>query len=592
MPNHLASESSPYLRQHADNPVDWYPWGDEGFEKARAEDKPVFLSVGYSACHWCHVMEHESFEDEATAALLNEHFVSIKVDREERPDIDAIYMDAVQAMTGRGGWPMSVFLTPEAMPFYGGTYFPKHSRYGMPSFSEVLTQITSLWQYRRDEVLEAGAALTQVLERSPGGGVVSSGTLEIETIETATRGLTRVFDRTHGGFGGAPKFPQPAVVDFVLRRYLATDDANLLAMVTTTLDAMLRGGIYDQLGGGFHRYSTDERWLVPHFEKMLYDNAQLARLYLHAWQVTGDAPYRRVVTETLDYLVREMLDPAGGFYSAQDADSEGEEGRYFVWTPQEVRDALARGVSDRSADAQLFMAAFGVSAAGDFEGRSVLHLDRSMQDLARDIGQPVEYVEDRLIKMRAALLGVRGSREKPRLDDKVLASWNGLTLAAFSEAARVLGRDDYRIVAERNAEFLMAQMRGPEGRMRRTWQNGCAKLNGYLEDHAFVGVGLLELYQTTFDARWFAAAKELTDAIGDHFIDSAGGFFDTSSGHESLIVRPKSLQDGGDPLWRRDGGRAACPYGPPERRGGVRRPLGGCRCSDAASGCRGAARLR
>lgn len=547
MPNHLASESSPYLRQHADNPVDWYPWGDEGFEKARAEDKPVFLSVGYSACHWCHVMEHESFEDEATAALLNEHFVSIKVDREERPDIDAIYMDAVQAMTGRGGWPMSVFLTPEAMPFYGGTYFPKHSRYGMPSFSEVLTQITSLWQYRRDEVLEAGAALTQVLERSPGGGVVSSGTLEIETIETATRGLTRVFDRTHGGFGGAPKFPQPAVVDFVLRRYLATDDANLLAMVTTTLDAMLRGGIYDQLGGGFHRYSTDERWLVPHFEKMLYDNAQLARLYLHAWQVTGDAPYRRVVTETLDYLVREMLDPAGGFYSAQDADSEGEEGRYFVWTPQEVREALARGVSDRSADAQLFMAAFGVSAAGDFEGRSVLHLDRSMQDLARDIGQPVEYVEDRLIKMRAALLGVRGSREKPRLDDKVLASWNGLTLAAFSEAARVLGRDDYRIVAERNAEFLMAQMRGPEGRMRRTWQNGCAKLNGYLEDHAFVGVGLLELYQTTFDARWFAAAKELTDAISDHFIDSAGGFFDTSSGHESLIVRPKSLQDGAIP---------------------------------------------
>ena len=341
MSNRLATETSPYLRQHAENPVDWFPWGEEAFEKARAEDKPVFLSVGYSACHWCHVMEHESFENAETAEFMNEHFVCVKVDREERPDVDAIYMEAVQVLTGRGGWPMSVFLTPEAVPFYAGTYFPDKERYGMPSFMGVLTQLDGLWRTRRDDVLEAGAGLRAELLRQSAVDDTGREPLDRETLAVAAQRLAASFDRVHGGWGGAPKFPQPAVVEFVLRRYLATGDESQLEMATRTLDAMMRGGIYDQLGGGFHRYATDERWLVPHFEKMLYDNAQLARLYLHAWQITGDAAYRRVVTETLDYLAREMLDPAGGFYSAQDADSEGVEGRFFVWTPDEIAEAVA-----------------------------------------------------------------------------------------------------------------------------------------------------------------------------------------------------------------------------------------------------------
>ena len=548
MSNRLIAEASPYLRQHAENPVDWYPWGDEAFERARSEDKPVFLSVGYSACHWCHVMEHESFEDESTAALMNEHFVSVKVDREERPDIDAIYMGAVQALTGRGGWPMSVFLTPDAVPFYGGTYFPNESRHGMPSFADVLMQLASVWANRRDEVLEAGAELTGLLqEQSSRGSSVSGGALDPGTLDTAIQGLSRSFDRTHGGWGGAPKFPQPTVVEFVLRRYLATGEARLLEMAATTLHAMMRGGIYDQLGGGFHRYATDDRWLVPHFEKMLYDNAQLARLYLHAWQVTGDVVYRRVVTETLDYLVREMLDPAGGFYSAQDADSEGEEGRFFVWTPDQIHSALAGASPDPGGDGEVLMAAYGVTSAGNFEGKNILFASRTMAEIAADAGRAVSDVETRLARARQALLDARESRVRPGLDDKVLASWNGLTLAAFAEAARALDRDDYRRVAERNAEFVLSEMRGADSRMSRTWKDGSATLNGYLEDYAFYADGLLELYQTTFDPRWFAAARELADTIIERFTDPDGGFFDTSDDHESLLLRPKGIQDGALP---------------------------------------------
>ena len=548
MPNRLIAETSPYLRQHAENPVDWFPWGDEAFEKARRESKPVFLSVGYSACHWCHVMEHESFEDEATAALMNESFVSVKVDREERPDVDAIYMDAVQSLTGSGGWPMSVFLTPDAVPFYGGTYFPDTSRYGMPSFSEVLKQIAALWASRRGEILEAGSALKEELERQALGGTsATTGTLERETLDEAVRGLSRMFDRANGGWGGAPKFPQPAVTEFVLRRYQATRSEHLLDMATSTLDAMMRGGIYDQLGGGFHRYATDERWLVPHFEKMLYDNAQLARLYLHAWQITGDESYRLVVTETLDYVARELLDPDGGFYSAQDADSEGEEGRFFVWTPEQIQTALEAAPPDSAGDAETLMAVYGVTPGGNFEGKSILYVAQTPAERAAVSGMPESEVVSRLARARQALFEARESRVKPGLDDKVIVSWNGLALCAFAEAARVLGRDDYRRIAEKNAEFVLSQMRTPGGRMLRTWRSGHAKVNGFLEDYALYAEGLVELYQTTFEPRWLDAARELADAILEHFSDPRGGFFDTSDDHESLLLRPKGTQDGAMP---------------------------------------------
>jgi uncharacterized protein YyaL (SSP411 family) len=508
----------------------------------------VFLSVGYSACHWCHVMAHESFDDEATAAFLNEHFVCVKVDREERPDVDSIYMDAVQTLTGSGGWPMSVFLTPDAAPFYGGTYFPPVGRYGMPAFIDVLRQLASLWETRREEVLRAAAGLTSELQRQlatpPVGGAER---LDPETLEMATEGLWQAFDRDHGGWGAAPKFPQPSVVEFVLRRYHATGDDRLLTMATRTLDAMMRGGIYDHLGGGFHRYATDEIWLVPHFEKMLYDNAQLARLYLHGWQVTGNEDYRRVVTETLDYVTREMTDPAGGWYSAQDADSEGVEGRFFVWTPAQVDAALHTASDDPEGDARLFFSAYGVSEQGNFEGANILHLERTAAELAEESGQPAVDVQRRLDGVRESLRVARERRLHPGRDDKVLAATNGLMLAAFAEAARVLDRSDFRATAEKNAGFVLAQMRTEHGRMLRSWKGGSAKLNGYLEDYSHFADGLLELYQTTFDPQWFEAAVELTNLMLAHFADPAGGFFDTSDDHEALIVRPKGLQDGAIP---------------------------------------------
>ncbi|MEI6450649.1 MAG: thioredoxin domain-containing protein, partial [Actinomycetes bacterium] len=440
------------------------------------------------------------------------------------------------------------FLTPDGVPFYGGTYFPDKARYGMPAFSEVLSQIAGLWETRRSEILEAGAGLTATLRQehasgmSPGRVTAAAGTLD-----AATRSLLRSFDAVNGGWGGAPKFPQPTVLELVLRRYQATGDERLLALVTTTLDAMARGGIYDQLGGGFHRYATDAVWLVPHFEKMLYDNAQLAGLYLHAWQVTGDESYRRIVTETLDYVAREMLDAGGGFYSAQDADSEGEEGAFFVWTPAEIRAVADRVCDDPVGDAELFMAAFGVTPGGNFEGKSILFAARPQAEIARLNGMAVAEVESRLENLRTALFARREQRVKPALDDKVLAGWNGLMLTAFAAAARVLDRDDYLSIARRNAELVLSQMRDRGGRMLRTWKGGRAKLNGYLEDYAHYAGGLLELYQATFEPRWFHAARALGDAILEHFVDPAGGFFDTSDDHEKLLLRPKGIQDGAVP---------------------------------------------
>jgi uncharacterized protein len=538
MSNQLKHETSPYLLQHADNPVNWYPWGEEALQKAQAEDKPIFLSIGYSACHWCHVMAHESFEDEATAALMNEHFVNVKVDREERPDLDRIYMNAVQALTGQGGWPMSVFLTPEGEPFYGGTYFPPKSRYGMPAFREVLSAVADAWQNRRAELVEGGRRLVSALDQQAQalGSAPGSPELERQTLKQAVKKLKASFDRVHGGWGDAPKFPQPMVLEFLLRYHHTTGDEEALSMAVQTLEAMARGGMYDQLGGGFHRYSVDARWLTPHFEKMLYDNAQLARVYLHAWQATGEPFFRAIAEETLDYVAREMTDPAGGFYATQDADSEGEEGKFFVWTPDEIKAALCDGNAGNgeSDQAERFIAAYGVTARGNFEGKNILELVGSFEE------------REALTEARRRLSEARERRVHPGRDDKALASWNGLMLAAFAEAARVLGRDDYREIAEHNAEFVLHEMRTPEGRLYHTWKAGEAKVNGYLSDYTNLTEGLLELYQTTFDPLWYAAAYEMAKTMIEHF-SAPVGFYDTSDDHEDLVVRPRELQDNATP---------------------------------------------
>ena len=527
MPNQLIDESSPYLQQHADNPVEWYPWGEEALEKAKREDKPIFLSIGYSACHWCHVMARESFEDQATAEVLNKHFVSVKVDREERPDLDRIYMSAVQAMTGSGGWPMSVFLTPEGKPFYAGTYFPPQSRYGMPSFQRVLTTIADAWQDRRDELLEGSDRVVASIQRQM-AVATSDQELRSRTLSEAFRNLRRDFDSAHGGWDGAPKFPQPMAIEFLLRLHHPTAEPDALGMATGALDAMARGGIYDQLGGGFHRYSVEERWLVPHFEKMLYDNAQLARVYLHAWQVTGEPLFRAVAEETLDYVVREMRHPEGGFYSTQSAESEGQEGRFFIWTIEEIRDVLGD-------ESEAFMEAYGVQPGGNWEGKTILTFSGTWEE------------RQALTDARRRLFEARQERVHPERDEKVITSWNGLMLAAFAEAGRALGRDDYLEVARRNAEFLLTELRGDDGHLLHTWRDGEAKVRGYLDDYANLIDGLLELYQTTFEGQWYQTARELVERILAHFSAPAGGFFDTSEAHEKLITRPRSLQDNAVP---------------------------------------------
>ena len=541
MPNRLIHESSPYLRQHANNPVDWYPWGGEALERAVREDKPILLSVGYSACHWCHVMERESFEDPGIAALMNEHFVSIKVDREERPDIDSIYMGAVQAMTGQGGWPMTVFLTPDGKPFYGGTYFPPEERGGLPSFPRVVTTMADVYRNRRGDVVNTTnqliAHMRQMTRSAPGIEPLTD-----DIMVQAVRELRQQFDDKYGGFGLQPKFPQPMTLEFLLRQYLRTEDPSVLEMVELTLDQMARGGIYDQLGGGFHRYSTDTYWLVPHFEKMLYDNALLARLYLHAYQITGSPMYRRIVEETLDYVVREMISPEGGFYSAQDADSEGEEGKFFVWRPEEIVEVLGAD------DGKLVNDYYGVTIHGNFEGHSILNVPTPLPDFARNVGVDADALEQRLGEARAKLLERRSTRITPERDDKALTSWNGLMLAAFAEAAVVLDRDDYREVAEKNGAFLLDKLVDESGRLLRTYKDGQAKLYGYLEDYAFLIDGLLLLHEATFGERWLQAAIELGGAMADLFWDeTTQQFYDTGSDHEELVIRPRDLTDNAAP---------------------------------------------
>ena len=532
MSNRLANETSPYLRQHAANPVDWYPWGEEALRAAREQDKPILLSIGYAACHWCHVMAHESFEDPETAELMNRLFINIKVDREERPDLDSIYMSAVVALTGQGGWPMTVALTPDGRPFFGGTYFPPAPRHGMPSFRQVLLSLAQAWDEQRDQVEgSAGEIADHIRETALAEALGGGGALNDDLFDQALNGLLRSFDSRLGGFGGAPKFPPSMTLEFLLRMHLQRGDSMALHMAEHTLKMMAHGGMYDQIGGGFARYSTDAYWLVPHYEKMLYDNALLARVYLHAWQVTGKPLYRRVVEETLDFALREMRHAAGGFYSSYDADSEGEEGKFYVWSAAEIREALGP-------DAARFMAAYGVSEGGNWEGHNILH-----------VTDPAALEEwPGLDDAKRRLYDIRASRVWPGLDDKVLTAWNGLMLTAFAEAGRALDRPDYVAAAVANAEFLHATMRQPDGRLLRSWKDGAgARYNAYLEDYAFLADGLLALYQTTFDPRWFIWARELTDRMLDHFRDPAGGFFDTSDDHEELLHRPKDVQDNATP---------------------------------------------
>jgi uncharacterized protein YyaL (SSP411 family) len=524
--NRLARETSPYLLQHAHNPVDWYPWGEEAFARAKAEDKPILLSVGYSACHWCHVMERESFENADTAAVMNRHFVNVKVDREERPDVDHIYMQAVQTMTGQGGWPMTVFLTPDGTPFYGGTYFPPADRHGLPGFPRLLQALAEAWTNRRADVLDNGRQLAGSLGQE--SRLRAAGApLGDEILFSAFQSVSAQFDEEHGGLGGAPKFPQPMIWEFVLRFARRSDNPYARRMVHTTLVKMARGGMYDQLGGGFARYSVDPLWLVPHFEKMLYDNAQLASLYLHAWQAFADPECRRIAEETLDYVLREMTDPAGGFYSAQDADSEGHEGKFFVWTADEIRAVLG-------AEADAAMAYWGLDRGSNFEGKNILWV-------------PGDPAPERAAEWRRKLFEVRERRVKPGRDDKVLAAWNGLMGRAFAEAGRALGRADYLAAARHNAEFVLNSMR-VNGRLLRTWKAGQAKLKGYLEDYAMVTAALLELYAATFDRLWLDEARGLADDILRLFWEEGvGGFFDTGADHERLIVRPRNLYDNAVP---------------------------------------------
>lgn len=539
MLNRLTHETSPYLRQHAHNPVDWYPWGEEALTRARAENKPILLSIGYAACHWCHVMAHESFEDGETAALMNRYFINIKVDREERPDLDSIYMNAVVAMTGQGGWPMTVALTPAGQPFFGGTYFPRLPRYGMPAFKQVLLAIQRAWESQQGDILRQAEELTSHLQRNF-GLQAPAGTLTPALFNLARQQLNSNFDSHKGGFGRAPKFPQPMTIEFLLRQALAGHE-QAQQMAEVTLDMMARGGIYDQLGGGFARYSTDNDWLVPHFEKMLYDNALLSRLYLHGWQLTGRPFYRQVAEETLDWAVREMRDPAGGFYSSLDADSEGQEGKFYLWQMAEINALLAD-------EADLFNQHYGVSRFGNWEGDNILYQARTVEETAQLLGQPLEQVTNRLAAARQTLYQARTKRVWPGLDDKVLTAWNGLMLAAFAEAGRILQRPDYTAIANQNAQFLHQTMRQANGRLFRTWKAGHqARYNGYLEDYAYLADGLLALYQTTFETRWFVWATELADQIKNHFSDPAGGFFDTADDHEPLIHRPKDVQDNATP---------------------------------------------
>jgi uncharacterized protein len=519
MTNRLAEETSPYLLQHKDNPVDWYPWGEDALALARERDRPILLSVGYSSCHWCHVMERESFEDPETADYMNRHFVNIKVDREERPDVDALYMEAVQSMTGHGGWPMTVFLDPDGVPFYGGTYFPPESRQGLPSFRMVMEAVIQAWEERREEIRSRAERTRQGLG-AIGRIEPSTELLDRRLVDEAVNGLRARADLRHGGFGGAPKFPPASALDFLLGRGAAE-------IPQRTLDAMACGGIYDQIGGGFARYSVDSAWLVPHFEKMLYDNAQLARSYMRGWQMLGHERYRRVCEQTLDWALREMRGPEGGFYSALDADSEGEEGRFYVWTPAEIRAVLG----DR---AQSVIDYYGVTDEGNFEGRNILHVP----------GGPEAPRPEGLDQARRELYEARSRRVWPGLDEKRVTSWNALMISALAEAGAALGRPDYVEAAQECADFVLGELRDGRGRLLRTYKDGEARFNAYLEDHAFLLEGLLSLYQASFEVRWFEDARGIADSMIARFADAErGGFFTTSEDHEELVARRKDFGD-------------------------------------------------
>ena len=545
MPNRLADETSLYLRQHANNPVDWFPWGPEALARAKELDRPIFLSVGYSACHWCHVMERESFEDASTAAALNANFVCVKVDREERPDLDTIYMNALQVLTQEGGgWPLSVFLTPDQRPFFAGTYYPPDDRHAphRPSFKKLLAAIADAWQNRRARVTEIGKNVADVLA-SMSALEPATGALDDSLLKGALAALKAAFDPTDGGFGTAPKFPHALELKLLLRLARRFDDENAIQMVRLTLDKMARGGMYDQLGGGFARYSTDAKWLVPHFEKMLYDNALLASAYVEAWQVTGDDFYRRIATETLDYALDGMSADDWTFFSAEDADSEGEEGKFYVWSEAEIRDALGAELGEFACRV------WGVTAAGNFEGKNILHRSRSDADDAKELGISEEAVAAKLKEAKRKLIPVRSKRVWPGRDEKILTAWNALMIAALAKAGSAFGEERLTTAAANAADRVLSHMRKPDGRLfRTTAEDTVAKLDGYLEDHAFLADALVTLYESTFEVKYLTAATELADAMLKHFADPTGpGFFFTADDHEQLIARTKDLHDGSTP---------------------------------------------
>jgi uncharacterized protein len=543
MPNRLAGETSPYLVQHAENPVDWYPWGEEALARARTENRPILLSIGYAACHWCHVMAHESFENPTTAALMNEHFVCIKVDREERPDLDAIYMQAVQAMTGHGGWPMTVFLNPAGEPFYGGTYFPPVDRHGMPSFTRVLQAVAETYANRPESVEASIASMRRIYEAPASrasAGATTTDIIDTEFLDRASHAVLAGYDARFGGFGSAPKFPPTMTLDFLLRHWARTGDATALQVARTTFIRMARGGIYDQVGGGFARYSVDAQWLVPHFEKMLYDNALLIRFGAHLLEATGDQEVRRVTEETVTWLAREMASPDGGFYSSLDADSEGEEGRFYVWSVAELESLLGD-------DAAAARAYYGVTDGGNFEGANILHIATDPAEFARSAGVTTDLLLATIERARRTLYEARARRVWPARDDKVLAAWNGLALRGIVEAARALDSDEFRALATRNADFLLERM-VTEGRVWRSYKNGTARIPGFLEDQAAVALGFIAMFEQSLDIKWLNAARQLARVMLDEFWDaSAQIFFDTSRSAEKLVTRPRDPTDNATP---------------------------------------------
>jgi uncharacterized protein YyaL (SSP411 family) len=535
MPNKLAQENSPYLLQHAENPVNWYPWGTEALSKAHSEDKPIFLSIGYAACHWCHVMAHESFEDANIADIMNEHFINIKVDREERPDLDGIYMQAVVAMTGQGGWPMSVFLTPDGLPFYGGTYFPPARSYNLPSFREILLTIARLWKEDRSQLLENSQKISAYIKQATSQDEKITP-ISAEKLDQAVMVLAQTYDWKNGGWGKAPKFPQPLAIDFLLQR-ATRGDSLARDMAVHALKKMSTGGMYDVVGGGFARYSTDDIWLIPHFEKMLYDNAQLAIAYLHGWLISGDVHLRQICEATLDFITRELTHPMGGFFSSLDADSEGKEGKFYVWAAEELRVSI----NDPQL-VEIFNAAYNITSSGNFEGEHVLQRALDDKQLGERFNLPESVITEKLIELHDKLLNSRATRIRPATDDKIIVSWNALACSAFAEAGRYLKRADYLSVAQRNANFLLENLIQNE-RLLRSWRSGQSKHNAYLEDHAALIFALLSLYQSDDNLKWYDAAKKLANVMIDHFSDPDGGLFDTRDDHEELIIRPKDKQD-------------------------------------------------